>query len=120
MVFPVIIRWGKENINISNIFEYQNGLALKQYLYTTTGVNPERQTITGIGKGILKDNDIIDESTPIKKLVRMMGTSDKIPEKPKEELVFLEDVAKEEEDVVMVSFQTSIDDLDIILLEQIC
>lgn len=108
MTTPVTIRWGKESINIPNVLDFKTGKELKEYLQSQTGVESQRQTITGIGKGILKDDDVIDESTPIKKLIRMMGSADKIPEKPKEEIIFAEDVAKEEDDVYMTDYPSGL------------
>jgi len=93
----VHVKWQRETFKDVEVDESQPPLVFKTQLFTLSGVLPERQKIMVKG-GVLKD---ADDWAKIKlkegQKLMMMGTADAVPEAPKEEMVFLEDLPEDEQ-----------------------
>lgn len=97
----VNVKWNKQVFENVSLDHLQTGKELKQKLSELSGVPPERQKIMGIGAGILKDDqDLSKIMSKVKEgqTVRMMGSAEKLPEAPKEQPTFVEDLSKDETD----------------------
>lgn len=89
------IKWNKQSFEDIDTGAMKSGLDLKQHLESLTGVPVNRQKIMGIGRGLLKDDQsLADAKIKNGQMVRLMGTAEKLPEPPKEKVVFAEDIAK--------------------------
>jgi hypothetical protein len=94
----VDVKWQKEVYNVEVDLE-QPPAVFKTQLFSLTGVPIERQKIMGVKGGLLKD-DADWGALGIKpgQKLTMMGTADKVPEAPKQEHAFMEDLPEEEQD----------------------
>lgn len=100
------IKWNKQSFKDIDTGAMKTGLDLKQHLESLTGVPVNRQKIMGIGRGLLKDDQILEDAKIRDgQMVQLMGTAEKLPEPPKEKVVFAEDIAKgsADEGDIMVS-----------------
>lgn len=90
MSYTVSIKWGKEKFDNVTIDTNEPVEVLRAQIYALSGVPSERQKIMIKGK-ILKDTF---KGLPIKDkmILMMMGSADKLFEKPKEKVIFLEDM----------------------------
>lgn len=90
------IKWNRQSFKDIDLSGMTTGVDLKQHLCNLTGVPVNRQKIMGVGKGLLKDDQLLS-GLKIKdgQMAQLMGTAEKLPEPPKEKVVFAEDIAKE-------------------------
>lgn len=103
-IVKVDVKWQKESFNNVEVDLDQPPSVFKMQLFSLTGVPPERQKIIGFKGGLLKDDT--DWATAGAKdglKVTMMGTADKVPQAPKKEQIFLEDLPEDEQDTTGLS-----------------
>ncbi|KAF0975446.1 hypothetical protein FDP41_005440 [Naegleria fowleri] len=92
----VKIAWNKSTYDNVEIGDLKTGLDFKKKCQELTGVPPERQKVMGLGAGLLKDDaDLSSLKVKQGQLVRVMGSTEPVPEAPKEKIVFIEDAVKE-------------------------
>lgn len=98
--YATTVKWGKETLSIT-LDPAAGPSGLKQQLHTLTNVPIERMKVMpkskGLWKGILKDDadfSICTFQEPVQLL--LMGSAEKLPEKPAVKTVFLEDLPPEE------------------------
>ena len=92
MSLTINLKWNKTTFDNVDISGLKTGLDFKKKCQELTGVDPSKQTIMGLGTGILKDaQDLTTIKVKPGQLVRMMGSTESLPE-PKEKPVFIEDI----------------------------
>eukprot|EP00761_Pharyngomonas_kirbyi_P011989 gb/GECH01012015.1/.p1 GENE.gb/GECH01012015.1/~~gb/GECH01012015.1/.p1 ORF type:complete len:471 (+),score=137.34 gb/GECH01012015.1/:1-1413(+) len=101
-------------VNQKDQFEFEvkddeTGKDFKERLSKKTGVYPERMKLMGFKGGLLKD-DVNMGNLKVKpgQKVKLMGSQEKPPEKPKEDIVFLEDLPPEEQYGAMSSLPSGL------------
>jgi hypothetical protein len=98
-VIKVEVKWQKEVFKDVEVDLEQPASEFKVQLYSLTGVPPERQKVMGVKGGLLKDDAdwTILGLKPGQKLT-MMGSAEAVPEAPKEQPTFMEDLPEGEQD----------------------
>lgn len=95
----VEVKWQKEVFKDVEIDLDQGPAMFKMQLFSLTGVPPERQKIMGVKGGLLKDDaDLHKLGLKEGQKLTMMGTADPVPEAPKAQQTFVEDLPEEEQD----------------------
>lgn len=89
----VNVKWGKAKFDNLELDPSEPALLFKTQLFALTGVPVERMKVMGLKGGPLKDDATFDGLglKPGQTLL-MMGTSDAVPEPPKESTTFIEDM----------------------------
>ncbi|XP_075150199.1 ubiquitin specific protease 14 [Haematobia irritans] len=88
--YKVKVKWGRETFPDIEVNTDEQPILFKAQLFALTGVQPERQKVMCKG-GILKDDEWnlqIKEATTI----LLLGTKEQVPEKPVEQVKFIEDM----------------------------
>ena len=98
--YAATVKWGKESLSIS-LDPSAGPTGLKQQLSALTNVLPERMKIMSksknLWKSLLKDDTdltVFSFESPVQLL--LMGSAEKLPEKPSVKTVFIEDLPPEE------------------------
>ncbi|GAB4823352.1 hypothetical protein N2152v2_010398 [Parachlorella kessleri] len=95
----VEVKWGKEAFKDVEIDMEQPPSVFKTQLFSLTGVPPERQKIMGVRGGLLKDDaDWAKLGLKPGQKLTMMGTAETLPEAPKQQQTFMEDLPEDEQD----------------------
>ena len=95
----VEVKWGKEVFKDVEIDMEQPPSVFKTQLFSLTGVPPERQKIMGVKGGLLKDDaDWAKLGLKPGQKLTMMGTAETLPEAPKQQQTFMEDLPEDEQD----------------------
>jgi len=97
VIMPQInVKWGKKKLQVQ-LDRSKDSTHFKKQLEALSGVPAIRMKISGIGSGLLKDGVSL-EKVKLSKRITMMGTAENMPEKPKQEIVFAEDLTNNEDD----------------------
>lgn len=95
----VEVKWQKETFKDVEIDLEQPPSVFKLQLFSLTGVPPERQKVMGVKGGLLKDDaDWAKLGLKPGQKLTMMGTAETLPEAPKQQQTFMEDLPEEEQD----------------------
>jgi ubiquitin carboxyl-terminal hydrolase 14 len=98
-IIHVDVKWQKELFQNVEIDTTQPPLTFKIQLFSLTGVPPERQKIMGFKGGLLKDDaDWKTVGAKSGTKVTMLGTAERVPEAPKVQTTFVEDLPEEQQD----------------------
>lgn len=94
--FPVVIRHAGKTHNV-NIDLNEPGILFKSQIFSLTNVPPERQKVLVKGGQLKDDTDLKSLNLKANQTIMVLGTPDAtgVPQKPKEEIVFLEDLEKQ-------------------------
>ncbi|KAL7519552.1 hypothetical protein ACHAWX_004310 [Stephanocyclus meneghinianus] len=98
--YATTVKWGKETLSL-NLDPSLGPAGLKKQLHALTNIPIDRMKVMSksknLWKGILKD-DVDLTSLPFESPVQLllMGSAEKLPEKPAVKTVFLEDLPEEE------------------------
>lgn len=98
--YATTVKWGKETLSL-NLDPSLGPAGLKKQLHALTNIPIDRMKVMSksknLWKGILKD-DVDLTSLPFESPVQLllMGSAEKLPEKPAVTTVFLEDLPEEE------------------------
>ncbi|XP_065890713.1 ubiquitin carboxyl-terminal hydrolase 14-like [Dysidea avara] len=95
--FKVKVKWGKERYDDVELNTDEAPEVFKIQLFTLTGVPPERQKVM-ISGAMITDTDWGRAKEKIKEgcTLMLMGSADKLPEKPKDQVRFVEDMSESE------------------------
>mmetsp|Transcript_33495 Transcript_33495/g.85669 ORF Transcript_33495/g.85669 Transcript_33495/m.85669 type:complete len:548 (-) Transcript_33495:1598-3241(-) len=117
-IFPVSVKWiqGKKTLDDVDIDTAEDAEEFLSKLWSLTGVPMERQKVMIKGKSIKPGVDL--SKLPLKSgaVLTLMGTSESLPEAPKERVKFIEDVEDEEQ---QVSLAFSISNLNLAGFKQV-
>ncbi len=95
----VEVKWQKEVFKEVEVDLDQPPSVFKMQLFSLTGVPPERQKVMGVKGGLLKDDaDWRKLGLKEGQKLTMMGTAETLPEAPKTQQTFMEDLPEEEQD----------------------
>jgi len=92
--FEVTVKWGKEKFPKVGINTDENPEVFRAQLFALTNVPPERQKILTKGSTLKQSWDGFDTKLKNGAIVLLMGSADALPEKPKEEVKFIEDMSE--------------------------
>mmetsp|Transcript_33490 Transcript_33490/g.85648 ORF Transcript_33490/g.85648 Transcript_33490/m.85648 type:complete len:148 (-) Transcript_33490:2858-3301(-) len=117
-LMKVSVKWiqGKKTLDDVDIDTAEDAEEFLSKLWSLTGVPMERQKVMIKGKSIKPGVDL--SKLPLKSgaVLTLMGTSESLPEAPKERVKFIEDVEDEEQ---QVSLAFSISNLNLAGFKQV-